>query len=378
LLEKAPFIFLTIVSGIVTLWAQHKGGAVVSMEGLHFPDRVANAVISYVSYLGKLFWPVDLVVFYPFEYTFPLWHFLIFCFILIVITSAVIYTVKKLPFLFTGWFWYLGTLVPVIGLVQVGEQSMADRYTYLPSIGIAIMLAWGIPLFFRSADMRKKILFPAGAAVLIIITALTWYQCGYWKSDFKLFNHALQLTKNNYFVHNVLGLSLLNKDKMEEAIEHFNEVIRLRPNYILPYCSRGKAYAKLGQYQRAVEDYNEAIRREPDYAEAYNYRGIAYGKLGQQQHAIEDYSRAIVLKPDYSDAYNNRGYAYAMSGQYQRAIEDYNETIRLQPDALAYINRGAAYLSRGNSELGCRDAQMACVLGSCELLEGAKGRGFCR
>ena len=160
--EKAPFIFLAIVSSIVTLWAQNKDGAVTSMENLPFLSRVLNAIISYVFYLGKIFWPVDLSVFYPYEYYFPLWQLLASCFILIGITIVVIYAIKKLPFLFVGWFWYLGTMIPVIGLVQVGSQAMADRYTYLPSIGIAIMLAWGIPLLFTRADMRKKILFPAG------------------------------------------------------------------------------------------------------------------------------------------------------------------------------------------------------------------------
>ncbi len=159
--EKTPFIFLTIVSSIVTLWAQDKDGAVSSLEQLPFPVRVLNAIISYVSYLKKAFSPVDLAVFYPYAYPSPLWQILVSCFILIGITIVVIYALKKLPFLFVGWFWYLGTLIPVIGLVQVGAQAMADRYTYLPSIGIAIMLVWGIQFLFQREDMRKKILFPA-------------------------------------------------------------------------------------------------------------------------------------------------------------------------------------------------------------------------
>ena len=145
--EKAPFLLLTIVSSIVTLWAQNKGGTIASMEGASFLTRIMNAIISYVSYLVKTFWPVNLAVFYPYQFSFPFWQILTSCFILIGITIVVIYAIKKLPFLFVGWFWYLGTLIPVIGLVQVASQAMADRYTYLPSIGIAIMLAWGIPFF---------------------------------------------------------------------------------------------------------------------------------------------------------------------------------------------------------------------------------------
>jgi tetratricopeptide (TPR) repeat protein len=167
-----------------------------------------------------------------------------------------------------GWFWYLGTLIPVIGLVQVGKQAMADRYTYLPSIGIAIMLAWGIPLLFPREDMRKKILFPAGIAYLTILAVLTWQQCGYWKNSAILFNHALQVTKDNYLAHN----------------------------------ARGITYGELGQYQRAIEDFNKAIGLKQDYADAYYNRGVAYVKLGQYQLAIEDFNETIRLKPDYEEA----------------------------------------------------------------------------
>ncbi len=343
--EKAPFLLLTIVSSIVTLWAQNKGGTIASMEGASFLTRIMNAITSYVSYLVKTFWPVNLAVFYPYQFSFPFWQILTSCFILIGITIVVIYAIKKLPFLFVGWFWYLGTLIPVIGLVQVASQAMADRYTYLPSIGIAIMLAWGIPLFlFQKLEIRKKILFSVAIAFLCMFAVSTWMQCGYWKNSLTLFNHALQVTKDNYMAHNNFGLALFAEGKIKEAIEHYNKAIYLNPGHAAEfYTNRGIAYANLGQHQRSIEDYNEAIR----------------------------------LKPDLVAACNNRGFAYSMFGQYQRAIKDLNKAILLQPDnALAYKNRGSVYLSQGNNELGCRDAQMACALGHCELLEGAKGRGY--
>jgi Flp pilus assembly protein TadD len=343
--EKVPFIFLTIVSSIVTFWVLNKEDVVYSLEYIPFPARVLNAIISYVSYLGKTFRPVDLAVFYPYEYPFPFWQVLVSCFILIGITIVVIYAIKKLPFLFVGWFWYLGTLIPVIGLVQVGGQAMADRYTYLPSIGIAIMLVWGVPLFFPREDMRKRILFPAGIAYLVILAVLTWQQCGYWKNTIFLFNHAIEATKDNYVAHTNLGTALLEEGKFGMAIDHFKKAVRLRPDYTQPYYNRGLAYYKLGQYQLAIEDFNEAIRLKPDYADAYNNRGIIYCKLGQYQLAIENCNEAIRLKPDYADAYNNRGITYLM---------------------------------RGNNDLGCRDAQEACALGNCKLLEMAKGKGDCR
>ena len=377
--EKAPFIFLTIVSSIVTLWAGNKGGAVVSMEYLPFPERIANAIISYVSYLGKIFWPVDLAVLYPYEHSFPLWQILLSCLILIGITIVVTYAIRKLPFLFVGWFWYLGTLIPVIGLVQVGKQALADRYTYLPSIGIAIMLAWGIPLLFPREDMRKKILFPAGIACLAIMAFLTWRQCGYWKNSIELWNHALQVTKDNYIAHNSLGVALIDEGKIEEAIDHYNKAIHMNHNYIIAYNNRGLSHLKLGLYQKALDDFNEAMRLKPDFADPYNNRGFAYVKLAQYQLAFEDFNKAIGLKPDYAEADNNRGVIYAKFGQYQSAIQDFNNAISLKPDyAEAYKNRGLAYLLQGNKQLGCLDARKACALGNCKTLEAAKSKGYCR
>ena len=274
--EKVPFLLLTIASSIITFWVQNKAGAISSGEKLAFIMRGTNAIVSYVAYLGKTFWPTNLAVFYPYEYSLPLWKVLISGIILILITLAVLYYIRKLPFLFVGWFWYLGTLIPVIGLVQIGNQAIADRYTYLPSIGIAVMLAWGILTLIKSEEIRKKYLLPAGIVVLFILSVLTWHQCSYWKNSIELFGHALQITKDSAIVYN----------------------------------NRGNAYLKLGQYQRAIEDYNNTITLQSDYV-------------------------------------------------------------------LAYINRGIAYLLQGNKKLGCPDAQKACTLGKCRILEIAKGKGDC-
>lgn len=284
LLEKTPFLVLTLISIFLTLWAQNKDHLVISMEQIPFPTRAANAIISYGSYLGKIFWPVDLAIHYPYEQTFPLVPFLISCCILTGVTVLVIHVVRKSPFLLVGWLLYLGTLIPVIGLVQVASQSMADRYTYLPSIGIFMMLSFGIASFFSRQDIIKRILFPAAIIVLCMLGILTWKQCGYWKSSISLFSHALHVTEKNYMAHGGLAIALLNEGKTEQAIEHFNHAIRIQP---IPqfYGKRGIAYDKLGMYQNAIEDYNEAIRLKPGYAEAYYNRGIAYFKQGQHKTA---------------------------------------------------------------------------------------------
>jgi hypothetical protein len=176
--EKMPFFLLTIVFSIVTFWAQNKLGSVYSAKNMPFLQRIGNAIVCYAAYLGKTFWPVDLAVYYPYDSSLHLGAIFISVVILILITLVVFYYIRKLPFLFTGWFWYLGTLIPVIGLIQTGSQAMADRYTYLPSAGIAIMLSWSIPLLLPSESIRKKILLPAAIAFFIILSFLTWKQCG--------------------------------------------------------------------------------------------------------------------------------------------------------------------------------------------------------
>jgi protein O-mannosyl-transferase len=288
--EKVPFLSLTIASCIMTVWAQYD----TSLTHLTFPLRVVNAIISYVSYLRKIFLPVDLAVIYPFVHSFPLWQILGSAFILIGVTAVVIYYVKKQPFLFVGWFWYLGTLVPVSGLVSV-NAPMADHYTYLPSIGIGVMLAWGMPLLFKSEFLRKTILFPAAIFLLIIISDLTWHQCGYWKSNLSLFNHALRVTKNNYLALTNLGDTYSTIGHYQQAFEHFTEAIRMKPDYVVAYNNRGNALCQLGQYQRAIEDYNEAIRMKHDYALAYSNRGVAYFLQSNNTLGCRDVQRACKL-----------------------------------------------------------------------------------
>ncbi|PKN51618.1 MAG: hypothetical protein CVU55_11810 [Deltaproteobacteria bacterium HGW-Deltaproteobacteria-13] len=411
--EKIPFICLAIAASVLIFWTQNKGGMIVSMKELPLISRFTNIIISYAAYLGELFYPINLAVFYPYASFIPSWKVFISGMILIVITLVVIDYVRKLPFLFVGWFWYMGTMIPLIGLIQTGAQAMADRHTYLPSIGIAMMLAWGIPSLIQNEATRKKILFPATMVLLIIMSGLTWKQCGYWKNSVMVFHHALQVTENNYLAHGNLAAALLADGKNEEAIDHYKKAVLIKPNSATPYDLLGNAYTKLGQYPLAIDNYNKAILLKPDYANAYSNRGTAYSGLGRKERAIEDYTQAIRLQPDYADAYYNRGTTYFESGQYQKAAQDYDETIRIKPDyirayynrgvvnsklgryqtaitdyseaihlkpdyAEAYNNRGAVYLDLGNKEPGCRDAQKACELGNCKVLEIAQNNGDCR
>jgi len=299
--EKVPFILLAIASSITTIWAQHRD--IASLDKMPFSDRIMNAIVSYVAYLGKTFWPVDLAVLYPYEHSFPMWQIFGAILILLGISAAVIYLIKKAPFLFVGWFWYLGTLIPVIGLVQVGIQSMADRYTYLPLIGIGIMLAWGIPFLIKREEIRKKILFPAGVVSIVILSFLTWEQCSYWKNSITLYERALKVTENNDLAHYNLGNALKDQGKMEEALTEYRETVRIKP-------SSADAHNNLGiilemhfkKYDEAVYHYRQALQFDPNNSGTHFNFGIALAKKGELKEAIEHFRQAIYLKPDYEEA----------------------------------------------------------------------------
>jgi tetratricopeptide (TPR) repeat protein len=381
--EKIPFFVLSAVFVIITLYnPQDASLKVFSLKAFSLISRLANAPVAFVTYLEKTLWPYDLAVFYPFSDQLPIRQGLGATFLIIAISITVITAVKRLPYLFVGWMWFAITLLPVIGIFQVSllmPYSMADRYTYLPLIGISVMLAWGIPSLIKSEDMRKKILFPAAIAALSIMAVFTWQQCGYWKNSTELWNHALQITKDNAIIYNCLGKTLLAEGKPQEAIDHYNKAIRLKPDNDYVYINRGIAYAELGQYQMAIDDFNKAIRMNPGNAYVYNNMGNVYVELGQHQMAIEDFNKAIHFRPGDAYAYNDRGIAYGKLGQYQRAIEDFNEAIRLKPDyAKAYNNRALVYFNQKNIFSGCSNAQKACALGNCKILEDAKGKGLCR
>jgi tetratricopeptide (TPR) repeat protein len=235
--EKIPFFILSAVFSIMTIYAHHNR----SIEHFPFVSRLANALVSFVTYIGKTFWPNDMAVYYPFPEQIPLWQVSGAILLIMLISIFVIITVRRLPYLFVGWMWYMTAILPVIGILQDMDQAMADRYHYLPSIGIAIMLAWGIPLLFPNENRRKYFSFAAAMSFLIIMSVLTWKQCGYWENSIKLSKHTLQATKNNFVAHKCLADALLTEGKNEEAIYHYNEAIRMYPLISLMLTTTGGA-----------------------------------------------------------------------------------------------------------------------------------------
>lgn len=353
--EKIPFFILSAVFSIVTFLFLYS----TITKVYPFSSRIANAIVSFISYLGKTFWPQHLAVFYPFPAHIPVWQVLVSAVLIIIISAVVIITRKRLSHLFVGWLWYAITILPVIGIIQIAGYAMADRYYYLPSIGIAVSLAWGIPLLIQSEAMRKKFLLPLGIASLAVMAFLTWRQCGYWKNSISLFDHSLQVTEDNYLARNNRGIAYAKAGQYHMAIEDYNMAIRLNPHFDA-YNNRGSAYAKTGEYQLAIEDYNKAIELNRDFIDAYSNRGTVYFKLNQYQLSVDDFSQAIRLEPDNATSYKNRGNAYFELGQYEKAIEDYNIAIRLKPDYVTvYNNRGNAYSELGEQQQAINDYERA-------------------
>lgn len=373
--EKAPFFVLSAVFTIITFFAQHNPHAESFPPGF----RIMRASVSFVTYLEKIFWPDHLAFYYPFSNQLPAWPVIFSVSLIVAVSVTVIILFKRLPYLFVGWLWYAITIFPIIGILNAPAKPISDHYTYLPSIGITMMLAWGIPLLFPTENIRRKILFPAAIIFICIMAVLTWQQCRYWKNGLALFSHALMTTRDNAVAHSFLAVELDKDGKTNEAMYHHNEAIRIIPDYFEAYYKRGNTYVKLGQYQYAIDSYNAAIRLNPYYAASYNGRGTAYAETGQYQKAIENYSKAITLRNDYVDAFYNRGLTYVKLRRYELAFEDFNECIRIKSNhSDAYHNRGVIYLNNGYVDPGCRDARNACDFGNCQLLEAAQDKGLCR
>jgi protein O-mannosyl-transferase len=342
-MEKIPFFVLAAGMSVVTFMVQKYDGTMKMVQNLPLGARSGNALISYCRYLGKLFWPVDLAVFYPHPGFWPMERVVLAGGLILGLTVLLIVKRRRYPFMLMGWLWYCGMLVPVIGLVQVGEQAMADRYAYIPSLGVLILAVWGAYELTRRWRHHEAALSVAGFAAIILCLGLTRQQVGYWQDDETLFRHAIEVTENNYFAHNNLGSVLGRKGQTDEAIRQFQEAIRLRPDGAEARYNLGSAFLEEGQTDEAINQFQEAIRLKPDFAEAHYNLGAALDKKGQIDEAIRQYQEAIRLKPDFARAYNNLGSVLGGKGQIDEAIRQFQEAIRLKPDyAEAQLNLARA------------------------------------
>jgi tetratricopeptide (TPR) repeat protein len=355
-MEKIPILILSVVTiGIISLWFQERT-KMITTEMVPMKLRIENALVSYVSYIGKMIWPQNLTFFYPFPSEVPMWQVAGAGLLLLSVTILVIRCLKEAPYLGVGWLWYLGTLFPVIGLIQGGLwPEMADRWAYVPLVGLFIIIAWGVPELLGRWRYRKVGLAVFGGAVLLIMIATSRVQVGYWTNSITLCEHALGVTSNNSVAHYNLGVALAEQGRTAEAMYHYREVLRISPNYVDAYNNLGNALKKEGLLTEAIRIYNEALRIDPDYEKAHNNLGNALAKLNKTADAIYHYSEALRINPEYVDAHNNLGNALAREGRTSEAINQYSEALQIDPDSYeTQINLGNALVSAGRLDEGIK------------------------
>ena len=312
--EKIPFFACSLLSGMATIYAQSKGGAINSFDAIPLGHRMENALIAYVKYLGKTLWPQDLAVFYPFPAFIPLWQCIGSLLLLVAVSAVVIKTGRRYPYLPVGWFWFLVTLLPVIGLIQVGSQSMADRYTYLPVIGLFIMIAWGVPGFMKSLPQRKSAFALTACAVVVAAGAVSCQQLAYWQDSIALYRHTLQVTKNNGLIHFNLGVFLVDKGDLDAAIAEFKETLRINPDDMDAHYELGAVYAQKGALDAAIEEFKEVLRINPNDPAAHNSLGAAFARKGEFDAAIGEFQGMLRINPNNVQAQSNLERVFALRG----------------------------------------------------------------
>jgi protein O-mannosyl-transferase len=382
--EKVPLIVLALISSAVTIAVQLHGGSVVKMDSIPLSGRVANALISYVTYLGNMLWPANLSAFYPYRSPSILW--IAVCFLALAGVSVLaVRSAVRHPHILVGWMWYLLMLVPVIGLIQVGAQAKADRYTYLPLIGISIIIAWSVPEIVSRVRKSGMPLAIAGSAVICVLALIARNQANYWANGLALWDHALKsfpdshlvhlnagyelnyrgeiakamrhftealrLNPNSAEAHNAIGVALNKEGHIDEALRHFTLALRIKPDYADVHCNLGVRLIDLGKFDEAISHLATALRLDPGNPEIQYDMGLALMKQGKSDEAIAHFSEALRLKPGFAAAYNWRGNALSSQGKMDEAIAQYNEALRVKPDfADAHNNLGIALTNQGKLE----------------------------
>jgi hypothetical protein len=300
--EKLPFVAVAIAVSVVTLAAQTHGGAVAETAVLPLAERVGNALVSYVAYLWMTIWPSGLAFFYPYRQAPSAWMPLGAAAVLIAVTAAAVRAARTHPYVTVGWLWYLGMLVPVIGFVQVGDQAMADRYTYLPLLGPFVIVAWGTVDLAVRWRVPTRGLAAAAAAVLVTCGLLSIRQAATWRASVPLFEHALAVTRDNYTAHDLLGYVLYADRRLDEAAAHFAAAVAARPTMYKAHSNLGLALASQGKFAEAIPHYREALRLRPDYATAVFNLAVAFDRTGASDAASREVERAVTLARQQGDA----------------------------------------------------------------------------
>jgi Tfp pilus assembly protein PilF len=350
-IEKIPLFALVAASAVITFVAQSHGGAVRTFTDVPIALRLSNALVSSAKYLLLTFWPNDLAVYYPFPLTgIPAWQIIGAAFLVIGITEFCLFQRRIRPYLIVGWLWFLGTLTPVIGIVQVGGQTMADRYFYIPSIGLFIALVFGLADIAKSWRFAPLLRVGIAAGVLLILATLTNAQIQCWHDSFTLFEHTLAVTPPNLHIEHNLGLALGGSGRYDEAAAHFEKALQIDPNFYDGLVGMGVTRSYQGRLPEAIEYFQAAIRSQPNAPQAHVQLALTLWKQNRDLDALEEMRRASQLAPKDADIRADFGLALGLVGRIPEAIEQLHEAVRLNPNsAEVHNNLGLALLASGKA-----------------------------
>ena len=346
--EKAPLLVLALAATAVGYVRQLRVGALAPSDFLPLALRLENAVVSYVVYILQLFRPTRLAVFYPYDMALPAWQVGAAALVLLTITFMALRWLRRRPWFAVGWFWYLGMLAPMIGLVQVGSPSHADRYMYLPAVGLWIILAWGAAELVERWPRARSAVAGLAVASCAACLCLSWVQTQYWENSIALFRHALQVTSQNWLAYNNLGSALQSQGQTDEAIADFHQALAIRSGYVGALTNLGEAYNAQGRFDEAARFSAAAVSLNPASADAHVNLGGALGALGRPAEAEAQFRQALQLRPADPKAHNDLGIAMASQGKRSEALGEFAAAVRLKPDyANAQFNLGAALANSG-------------------------------
>ncbi len=371
IIDKSPLLAISAAICVATYFAQLTAGVMSDMVSMPLALQAKNAVVSYIRYIGKLFYPTSLAVLYPLDANgYPLWKVILCLVLLLVLTTAVIIERRKYKFLLTGWLWYLGTLVPVIGLVQVGGQAMADRYMYLPGIGIYIIVAWLAGEAIARLRLPKIVPATAGAVVLVVLLLITKVQTGYWKDSESLFRHTLDVTTNNYVIDSDYGQVLASKGRFDEGIEYIRMAVAINPEWMDGHEKLANVLQGKGLDAEAAAEFELVLRAKPDKIDTRNNFGVALVKSKQYDEAIEQFAMVLTKDPHRVRALNNLYKVGVESGKLDKALDVILSLQVKDPNNFEFYQKaGLIYGIKGDMNTAIEQLEKACRLSNYKVAE---------
>jgi tetratricopeptide (TPR) repeat protein len=331
ILEKIPFFVLGLGMTAITIYAENAGGTLVNVAGLPMHVRVANALASYQSYLSETFWPARLAYFYPYSFDLPLAATLGTALLLAVWTGCLVLRVRQQPYLLTGWLYFIGTLVPTIGLIQYCSQSRADRYMYLPSIGLFMVVVWGLKDVFERWPARRRLLPVLGGLALIGCLGASSVQIRYWQNSLTVARHAIEVTDNDYVAYESLGEAIAALGQPERAISFFAEAVRLAPVWPQGQFNYGITLSEIGQTNDAIEHLQAGVKLAPNFSEGHYRLGRTLFQFGKPDEAVPEFAETLRLDPNFAEAHYWLGQALQQQGKFAEAVPHYREALRQTP-----------------------------------------------